>query len=97
MKTILNIETFNGKIKIKTNGKIEWIPMKNTEASEEEVAVIIKEVDGTEPLGPNKRWIGIEEFIKKMGNSKVVNVVLKEFIRMGYTIKMEEPKNIKIS
>ncbi len=91
MKTV-RIETFNGKIKIGTDGDCDWIPIITTCNSESKISVIIKEVDGTEPLGPNERWMGIDEFIRKMGNSEIVHATLKEFIKMGYTIKIEKLK-----
>lgn len=94
MKTI-NLETFNGRIKVRTNKNTDWIPIKTIKVAgmEGEIIATIKEVDGTDPLGSNERWMGIDEFIRKMGNSKIIHTALKEFIKMGYTIKMEEPKN----
>lgn len=97
MKTIC-LETFSGKIKVGMDRNANWIPIKTIEVAGMggEIIVTIKEVDGTTPLKEDERWMPIDEFIRRTGNSKVVHAALKEFIKMGYTIKIEEPKNKKI-
>lgn len=95
MKTI-NLETFNERIKVGTEGDCDWILIETSCDKNEVISVTIKEVDGTTPLKEDERWMPIDEFIGRMSNSKIVHNVLKKFIKMGYTIKMEKPKNKKI-